>query len=268
MSIARLALVLAMLAVVAGCASPEMRKQEEQLKQAARYNVQLGVTYLRNNELQLANAKLEKALEQDPDLADAHNAYAILQERLGQSDKAEKHYRKALDLAPTDSETRNNYASFLCRLDRLEEADVQFNKALENPLYRRPESALTNAGVCALKVPNQDEAERYFRRALEHNPEFVPALYEMAQLSFNDKNYLQTRAYIQRYEAALEKLAQTNPQIPKTSPQILWLCVRAEDAMGNPAASRACAQRLKDLFPDSREAADLMEWERRARSQR
>ena len=273
----RILLVAFALALLAGCVNPKVEKQEEQIKQAARYNVQMGVNYMRNNELQLANTKLQKALEQNPDLPDAHNAYAVLQERLGQFDEAEKHYRKAIDLAPDDSEARNNYAAFLCRLDRYDEADKEFNLALKNPLYQRPEIALTNAGLCALRVPNQDKAEQYFRRALADNGEFIPALYQMALLSFDNKNYLQTRAYIQRYEAAMEKLAaaaqmssKDDPQAvsPKVSPQILWICVRAEAELGNVAASSGCSKRLKEQFPDSRETAELLEYERRARIQR
>lgn len=255
------AVLLAVL-LVAGCAGPQAREHEQRLRQAAQYNVQLGVNYLRSNELKLANDKLEKALKQAPDLAEAHNAYAILQERLGQHDKAEKHYRKAVELDPEDSEAHTNFGAFLCQQGRYEEAEEEFRRALDNPLNPRPEAALTKAGSCALRVPDQDKAERYFRQALQRNPEFLPALYEMARLSYEQQRYLQTRAFLQRYEAALEKAAKRNPQIPTTTPQVLWLCIQTERTMGNGMAAAACAERLKREFPDSREAKLLEESKR------
>lgn len=258
---------IVVLLIASGCASQKTLQGEANLRQAARYNVQLGANYLRENDLQKANDKLEKALEQDPELADAHHVYAILQERLGQNGKAEEHYRKAIELADSGkaSDAHNNYGSFLCKLGRIDDAEEQYRKAVENPLYSRPEVTLTNAGSCALRKPDEAAAERFFREALERNPEYRPALYEMAKLSYDRGRYLQTRAYIQRYEAVLTKMASRNPQIPTTTPEILWLCIQAERAMGNGIAAQTCAERLIATFPESREATQLMESERYGR---
>lgn len=252
---------LAVLLLATGCAGTQTREQEQRLQQAAKYNVQLGVSYMRSGELKLANDKLEKALRQAPDMAEAHNAYAILQERLGQYDKAEKHYRRAVALDPEDSEAHTNFGAFLCQRGRYEEAEEEFRRALDNPLNPRPEAALTQAGSCALRIPDRDKAERYFRRALERNPEFLPALLEMAKLSYAQRRHLQTRAFLQRYEAVLEKAARRNPQLPTTTPQVLWLCIQTERGLGNGPAAEACAQRLRREFPDSREAKLLKESE-------
>jgi type IV pilus assembly protein PilF len=155
-------------------------------------------------------------------------------------------------LDPEDSLAHNNYGTFLCNAGRLSEAQVQFQQAVENPLYDQPETALTNAGVCALKAPNAEQAEEYFRAALDKNPKFAPALFEMARLSFEQEDYAKARAFLERYRKSAGHDART-----------LLLAVRTEDQLGDRHAARGYALQLKSEYPDSRQAAQLLERERR-----
>ncbi|MDQ3796456.1 MAG: tetratricopeptide repeat protein [Pseudomonadota bacterium] len=155
--------------------------------EAARINVQSGTAYLEQGNLGLANTKLERALKENPDLAAAQWLYALLQTRLGRPKLADKHSHEAIKLDPEDSRGRNAYGTFLCRADRLAEAQIRFKQALDNPLYGTPETTLTNAGVCGSKAANVDKAEVFFRRALNKDPQFAPASYEMARLNFNQQ---------------------------------------------------------------------------------
>jgi type IV pilus assembly protein PilF len=207
-------LVVAAAVLVTGCASQGQRGEVRGDEEAARINVQLGAAYLEQGDLQTASVKLERALQQDPMLATAHWTYALLQMRLGRPKVAERHFRSALNLNPADSTAHNNYGTFLCNAGRLAEAQMQFERALENPLYDQPETALTNVGVCALKAPDNQKAEDYFRKALDKNPKFAPALYEIARLTYEQHRYLQTMAYLERYEEAAGHNANT-----------LWLAV-------------------------------------------
>ncbi|MBK1673788.1 type IV pilus biogenesis/stability protein PilW [Ectothiorhodospira shaposhnikovii] len=237
---------------LAGCAvNPQVQEREQR---AAQVNMELGLHYMRNNQLEQAKGNLERALGQNPGSAQVHAAYALLQERLREPRLADRHFRRALELDPGNALIKNNYGTFLCRHDRLEEADKAFRSAAEDPLYRTPEVAWTNAGICILKKPDEQQAERYFRRALETNPRHVPALYEMMRLSFDGGRYLQTRAYLQRL----------TEQVPHT-PETLWICYLAETELGNRDASGVCALRLKNDFPDSEQTTRLLETESRGR---
>jgi TolB-like protein/Tfp pilus assembly protein PilF len=101
----RLLVPLVVAALLAGCAStPETGMSQEERQKAARTNTQLGAQHMRQGELQRSLDKLEKALRQDPDYADAHMVTAILHERLEQPDKARTHFKRALDLAPLREE--------------------------------------------------------------------------------------------------------------------------------------------------------------------
>lgn len=237
--------------LLTACASPGPFEQSPDNKEAARINVQLGAAYLEQEDLQTASVKLERALRQDPSLATAHWTYALLQTRLGRPQRAEKHFREAIALDPHDSRAHNNYGTFLCDTGRLAEAQEQFARALENPLYDQPETALTNAGVCALKAQEADQAKVYFRQALDESPEFTPAVYEMARLNYEQKDYRQAQAYLEQFERIAGQTAGT-----------LWLALQTETRLGNRDAADRYAAQLKHEYPDSRETAELVELER------
>lgn len=243
--------LLLTLSLLGGCATSGSDDYVPRNDEAARINVNLGAQYLSRGELNLANMKLQRALEQDPDLATAHWTYALLQMRLNRSELAEEHFRRALALDPEDSLAHNAYGTFLCDAGRLPEAQAEFEKALDNPLYDQSETALTNAGVCALKASNEERAEDAFRRALAKNSTFIPALYEMARLTYDQQRYAQTRQFLDRYAQAAGHNAQS-----------LLLAVQTETELGNRDAARGYAERLKRNYPDSQEAARVAEMER------
>jgi type IV pilus assembly protein PilF len=211
-------------------------------EKASAVNVQLGIGYLQQNKLELASEKLTKALRQDPKSASAHNAYAILQERLKQNDKAEYHYKRATELDRNDSQAANNYGTFLCRNGRELESEKYFLQAVNNPLYSTPEFAYTNAGVCLLKVDRIDEAKEYLRKALEVKSDFAPALLAMGGLYYDEMDYRNAEIYLNRFHLVARPTARS-----------LWLSIRAALALDPGTDVSELVQRLGTDFPDSRE---------------
>ena len=245
---------LALAGMLAGCAATPERAGEPQpdRRKVAELNTQLGIAYMRERDHTRAMSRLERALRADPTYAPAHTAMALLYDRLGEPEQAERHHRDAVRVDPKDSYARNAYGTFLCARGRLDEADAQFRAALENPLYETPWIALTNAGRCALKAGDRRKAETYFREALRREPRFAPALIAMAELSFELGRPLQARAYLQRYEA-----------VAPHTPRSLWLGVRIERALGDRDAEASYALLLKGKFPDAKETRQLLESEAR-----
>ncbi|MEJ2060524.1 MAG: type IV pilus biogenesis/stability protein PilW [Gammaproteobacteria bacterium] len=242
----RLASVFAVLLLLSGCATQAERQKQKQDDQASSINVQLGVDYMNRGNMDLADTKLKKALRQNPDSAQAHNAYAVLMDRLGEYDKANDYFQRAVDLAPDDSGIHNNYGAFLCRRGKVKQGLEQLKTALRNPLYQTPEYALSNAGLCELKAGDTEAAKKYFRRALQRNPRLPSALFQLAKLNFDEHNFLSTRAYLSRYrDVAVE------------TPESLWLCVRTEKQLGNQTEAGVCASKLYRFYPDSPEASYL-----------
>ena len=239
------------LACLEGCVSSQSaRVQPASLEEQAAANLNLGAAYMRQGRPELAVVRLERALEQNPRLADAHTTIALAYDQLGDVERAEQHYRRATQLEPANAAAANSYAVFLCRRSRWREAEPYFRRAAENPRYPTPAVALTNAGVCAREAGERDAAERYFREALQRDGAFADALLNMSSLMYEQANYLQTRAFVERY------LSSHPPH-----PTVLWLCFNAETQLGGDERAGVCAQQLRREFPESAEVARLQQVE-------
>jgi len=216
--------------------------QQSQNEKASAVNVQLGIGYLQQNKLELASEKLTKAVRQDPKSAAAHNAYAILQERLQQFELAEYHYKQATRLDPKDSQAANNYGTFLCRQGREREAEEYFIQATRNPLYSTPEYAYTNAAICLKKIGQTEDTLEYLRKALATKSDFAPALIAMADMQFESGDYESARLYIDRFHL-----------VARPSAKSLWLAIQNSLQLDSRANVSELVEQLRTEFPDSKE---------------
>ncbi len=248
----RVVWLMTMVLLLGACSSNQSRFAEQEQKNPAEVNTQLAIEYMREGMYEASMEKFKKALKQNPDLQVAHTSLAILYEKLGENEPAEKHYRRAYSLNRKDPTTLNNYGQFMCRDGRLKEADRMFMEAVKDPLYRHPETAYTNAGICAHKRPDPVLADTYFRKALQVNPKYVPALRAMVKSSFAQEKYLATRAYLQRLQ-----------EVATLTPEYLWIGVQAENVLGDRNAVSSYTLVLKNQYPESDETHALIEWERK-----
>ncbi len=241
------------LLVLSGCQSLTVNEaglHTQSVDAAADLQTKLGVGYMRENQLDLAWEKLNRALEVAPRYSVAHNAMALLYERLDKPEKARAHYELAIKYDPTNSSAHTNYGSFLCRRGEFDDAEKNFQQALKNPLYQTPEIPFTNLGLCLRQEGEKDLAENYLRRALELNPRIANALIAMSDLSFQNGHELSARAYMERYV-----------EVRNHSPRTLWLGVRIERALGDLNAAASYAMLLRSNYPDSQETLLLLESE-------
>jgi type IV pilus assembly protein PilF len=208
--------------------------------------VKLAVEYLKEGQTETALRKVNKALEEDPDNAQAHSVIALIYQRLGQEQLAEKHFRTAVSLKPKDPYVLNAYASYLCDRRKFSAAETQYKKALANPLYPSPWVAMTNMGTCAKRSGNRSKAETHFRQALNANPSFGPALAAMADLDYSRGSYKSAQTYLDRYF-----------RVSQPTSQVLLLAVRVERKLGSRKRADTYAQLLKKNYPNSYEALQL-----------
>jgi len=255
-------LVLSVLLLASGCSGSggysEGGDSETNLivqpkgNQLAETNVKLGVAYFQQGNYEYALVKFRKALEIDDSLPNGHYAIALLYDRLGKPNAAAKHFERATELNPQYSDAHNAYAAFLCRKKQYERADEKFKLALANPLYRSHALVRVNAGLCAIRAGNTKRAENYFRNLLKGNPRHPTALFQMAKINLEAKRYLQARGYIQRYGEASTHTAQS-----------LLIGLKIERVLGGKDDLAKYAILLQHKFPDSDEAQELLESERR-----
>lgn len=243
----RCMVALTLLALV-GCASSQEGRYRSSPEKASQVNAQLGANYMQSGELQRADSKLRKALEQDSENVDAHTAFALLNMRLNKPDTARRHFEKALELDPDSPNIHNNYGTFLCDEGEYDKGINQFLKAAENRLYDTPAYAYANAGRCARAAGRDDEARDYLRQALRVNPRLPTALIESSELALEAGDPKQAADYFSRYG-----------EVAQHGPETLWLGVRIERSLGNHEAAKEYGLRLLRNFRDSDEAQQFLD---------
>ena len=215
---------------------------------ASNYNMQLGMAYLNQGDLGLAKEKLDRALAENPSDPNVHSAMAMLQDRLGHPDQADKEFKAALSLGPRSPDVLNNYAVYLCRTGRVDEGVKSFEEAAHNALYRTPEAAYTNAGVCLRGAKRDTQAAMSFQRALQVRPNFAEAAYQLADLDFTRGEVQEARETVDRFMASFEP-----------TPELLLLGVRISRKQGDRLAEEKFARKLRLDFPASDQARGLAE---------
>ncbi|HEV2538694.1 MAG TPA: type IV pilus biogenesis/stability protein PilW [Frateuria sp.] len=221
---------------------PRTSKGQE-AEDAARVHTELGQQYMANGDLQTAMEKLTKALQFDNDYAPAHTVMAVLDERINRPEDAEQHYRRAVQLEPDKGGPNNNLGAFLCRIGKGSEGLGFFQKALKDPFYKTPDVALTNEGICQLRMNDRAGAEQSLRKALEANPQNGEALLQVANLLYLNNDAFRARAFIQRFDA-----------LGQPSAVALKLGYDIETRLGNMDAAQTYRRRLQSQFPDSDQA--------------
>lgn len=136
-------------------------------------------------------------------------------------------FKRAMQLDGKNPELLNNYGSHLCKQGNYQAAVAAFKAAIKNPLYQTPEfCAYTNAGICLQKAKIPQQAEGYYRKALEHNPQFSLALYQMAELEYARGENAKAQAFLYRYNERAQSTAET-----------LLLCYKINQALNDLTAA-------------------------------
>lgn len=243
----RIPAVMAAAVLLSACAAQPVHTGGNAQK-SAEVNAELGLRYMMQGKNDVALEKLDRALKQNPDSANAHHYLAELYRRLDKPAEADRHYQRALELDGKNTSLQNNYGVFLCNQKRYDEAEKRFLEVLDDPVYNGRARTLENLGLCMKEKPDLKKAETYFRKALALDKNLVKSLYAMAELSFAEGNYLSARAYLQRY-------LELAPHDPGT----LWLGVQIERKLGDLDAAASYEMQLKANFPDSKETRLLYE---------
>ncbi|MGB0866598.1 MAG: hypothetical protein ACPGSC_08810 [Granulosicoccaceae bacterium] len=238
-------LILSATLVLGGCAvSGNMR--EVNLDKAAQVNAELALRYFNEGEMQLAKSKAEKAVDQSDKNALANSVNGLIQQRLGDKDKAERYLRRAVELAPDQPEYANSYGVFLCETGRMRDGVKQFVAVAENPLHRAPALAYENAATCAIKDRNYELAEEFLLLSLKEKSDYHKARFGLAELQFRDGRFAEALDNIQ----TLEKAGQMSAAVAAVG-------VRSARALKRPVVAEHYQYILQSRFPESYQARAL-----------
>ncbi len=137
--------------------------------QAAKYNLQLGLAYLKHGNIDQAKSKLLLALRENPKDVIALDAMGYFFELSHDLKTAERYYLQAIKIMPYMGAVHNNYGAFLCRHRYYRAAIEHFLLATKDINYLHVAAAYKNAGVCALKIPDKKLASIYLKKAIQHD---------------------------------------------------------------------------------------------------
>jgi type IV pilus assembly protein PilF len=224
---------------------PEETKAQK-AQGAADVHTRLAQHYIDIGNLQGALDKVKIAVTEDPSYVPAQTVMAYIYERIDDLPNAEIHYRRAVELQPDKGDTNSNLGQFLCHEGKVQESLTYFAKAVSDPFYQTPDIALTNQGICQLKINNRVDAETSFREALRRNPNNAMALLQLTNVLYLNQRYFDASAFLQRFEA-----------LGQPSPDSLKLGYEIESHLGNTDAAQNYSKRLLSQFPDSEQAQAL-----------
>ncbi len=242
-------------ALLAGCAGQPAGQDNKAAKvqadsdslQRARAFTNLAGAYYTRAQYKIALDELRKAITADSRYGPAYNVYGLIYMDLEEDKLAEENFRRAIELDRNDSEAHNNYGWFLCTRGRYQEGLEQFSAALHNPLYTRPEQAMTNAGLCAEKSGDLMLAEANLVKSLKLQPDNPNTILKLAALNFRQDRLPDALRLLERYSELAPPTAES-----------LWLGVRLERKLGNRSQEAAYGLQLRKNFPDSNESRMLM----------
>lgn len=206
------------------------------LRDAAKYNAQLGLAYLHQGNRSLAKHKLLLALSQAPDAPDVNAAMAYFMEKSGEKDKAQWYYQKAMAAAPKAGAQLNNYGAFLCRQGHYRSAEKYFLLAVNDNNYEQTAGAYENAGLCVLAISDTVKATYYFRKALKQDPSRQQSLYELVTLKMKQGRTNEALAYLQAY-----------PRLSLHDKTLLTLAVDVANKAGKTEWAAHYKMRLHDI---------------------
>lgn len=236
--------VVAVVALLGGCVTTTTGGSKAKIdkQKALETHVQLGLSYLRQKDIDLARHHFNKAYAIDSNNKGAHNGRALLYQLQGELELAEATFRKALQVDPDFTQARNNYGSFLYRQKRYPEAYEQFEKVAGDLDYPRRAIALLSLGRTAKKLGRTERAKAAFNQALILQPRLASAMVELAEIHFVKEEYAESKKYLDQYDSIARQSART-----------LWLGIRIERIFGNRDREASYALALKNLHPYSKE---------------
>ncbi len=187
-----------------------------------------------------AEHQARQALKLQPGSGDANTLLGAIAGARGKAAEAGAYYRAAAMAAPTNGVYANNYGGWLCSNGQPAASLEWFDRALADPAYPTPLGALVNAGTCAAKAAQPVRAEASWRQVLALDPGNLPALAGMAALEAGRGNYLEARAFAERWLA-----------IAPADAAGLQLAADIEQKLGDNAAASRYLSRLQAIPPGS-----------------
>jgi len=186
---------------------------------------------------------VKESIRHNPQNAKAHSVAGLIYQRQGMSQQAQEYFSRAIQIEPNDPAIRNNFGNYLCAERKYGAAEENFLIAANSPSNAQPDTALTNAGLCALRANENNRAKDFFSKAVQVNSAQTIALYQLALMSQRNADAVTASGFLQHYLTHKSHTAKT-----------LMLAATIESDLSNSDSYKNLLQQLVRDFPDSPEA--------------
>jgi type IV pilus assembly protein PilF len=199
-----LAWPLALVFLLTGC--KHIPDEKERASSEIHFN--LGVQAQQDGRIPEALSEYQRAIELDPDNADARNAMGILLHvSYHRPADAIEHYQKALEVRPNFSEAKTNLANVYLSQARYDEAIKLYEAALNDMLYPTPFIAQGNLGWALYKKGQTERALQNIKASVTTNPGFCMGYKNLGVIYEETGNVSDACRYFGRYREACPDVA-------------------------------------------------------------
>ncbi len=183
------------LTVLAACATG---REAEVGRLRAQATYELALTELREGRTSPGLALLQEAISLDPRQAVYQNTLGLVHLNLKNLPQATGAFKKALELNPDYAEAQHNLGVALAESGQWEEAIKAYQKTLAMPSNAHAGSVYTNMGWAYYSLGRLDEAERALQQAVRFEPTLGPAYYHLGLVFLKAERREEARAAFRR----------------------------------------------------------------------
>jgi Tfp pilus assembly protein PilF len=232
-------LTLAVAGVLPSCATSGSEKGDS--VRDADWHYKMASGYFENHQIYPAIRSLNKALEMDPDMAQAHFLLGFIYSGRREYTKAIQHYKSALEIKPNYFTAKNNLGSVYLSMERWEDAQEIFQSLVEEPMYPTPEMAHNNVGWALYN-------QREYEKALEH---FKMAVFLKPQMCLAYNNIGMTHEEMGNISKAIDHFEKALKKCPNNYAEPHFRLGKIKQNRGNYAEAQRHFERCSEMLPDA-----------------
>ncbi|MGD0960402.1 MAG: type IV pilus biogenesis/stability protein PilW [Methylomonas sp.] len=245
--IKRTQVILLAILLSTGCGLlPNFKSNPSSNAESAVLYMEMGARYLDMGMLDIAKEKLDVAVKLDSSNPDIHNTIGVFYEHIKDYPQAKDSYDTALRKGPDNYAIQSNVGRFYCQRGDFNRGVQLLQQALDAPMNSHQWFAYSNMGLCYETQKDLQKAEEYFRKALQLQPEFPPALQEMQKISYENRQYMSARAFLERFLS-----------VSQHTPESLWIAFQTERALGNSSGAQEYGELYINSYPATDEADQI-----------
>lgn len=184
--------------VQAGVSEPYTAFDEPETRRRARIRTELASAYLAEGKTEVALDEIKQALAADPTYSPAHTARGVIHLRMDDRVGAQANFERAVQLNPNDADALHNLGFMRCDQRQYAQAQPLFERALAVPGYDKASVTWLAMGICQARAGQTEAGERSLTRAFELDAGNPITMYNLAALLLQRGDAQRAQFYIRR----------------------------------------------------------------------